>query len=69
MGLNGAQLIAGIAATVILIFWDAMSEKKDMFERIYQSPVYLRWAFYYFITISIILFSAPESRQFIYLQF
>ena len=69
MGLNGAQLVAGIVATVLLIFWDAMSEKKDMFERIYQSPVYLRWVFYYFITLSTILFSAPESRQFFYLQF
>ena len=68
-GLNGTQVVAGFAFTMIFIFWDILSEKKDMFERIRQKPVMVRWSFYYLLVISIILFSSTESRQFIYLQF
>jgi hypothetical protein len=69
MGLNWVQIVAGIVSTGVLIVWDMASEKKEMFERIRQKPVFIRWSFYYIIVLSIILFSAPENRQFIYLQF
>ncbi len=68
-GIN--ERIMGIMAisTGILVLTDILSEKKDIFQRLGEHSILIRWSIYYLLILVIIVYSAGGNRQFIYLQF
>lgn len=68
-GLNESDLIVAFASIAFLVFIDILSEKKDIWLRIAERPLLLRWGIYWLFIISILIFGVFENRQFIYLQF
>jgi len=69
LGLNWVQVVAGLVSLGFLLYTDILSEKRDFFERTREKPAIIRWSFYFILIFTIILFSAVESKQFIYTQF
>jgi alginate O-acetyltransferase complex protein AlgI len=68
-GLSQTDLAIAFAAIGLLISVDVLSEKKEIWQRIAEKSVFIRWGIYYLLIISILVFGIFENRQFIYLQF
>lgn len=68
-GLNEIEVVVAFVSIAVLVFIDILSEKKEIWVRIAEKPLLLRWGIYYLLIISIIVFGVFENRQFIYLQF
>lgn len=57
------------ASLALMFFVEQNSENGDFNEFIVKTSKFFRWGIYYAILIMLLLFSAPESNQFIYFQF
>ena len=68
-GLNEIEVVVAFVSIAFLVFIDILSEKKEIWVRIAEMPLLLKWGIYYLLIISILVFGVFENRQFIYLQF
>ena len=56
----------------LIIFLETVQflhSKYDLLKSLNERPIYVRWAFYYAMVLTIIYFGMFENRQFIYFQF
>lgn len=71
VGLSRPEFLIAIAAIVFLLIVEILLEKKD--EPVYRllsgRPVWIRWAVYYLVIFSILLFGIYEQQVFIYGRF
>jgi alginate O-acetyltransferase complex protein AlgI len=68
-GLSSHELILSLAGIFILLITDLLSEKKDIFLRIMEKPLLLRWILYYGVILAILFYGVFDKRPFIYQQF
>ncbi|MCI0470877.1 MAG: MBOAT family protein, partial [Candidatus Aminicenantes bacterium] len=71
VGLSRPEFIIAVAAIVFLLIVELLLEKKDEPIHLLLSgrPVWLRWAVYYLVIFSILLFGIYEQQAFIYGRF
>jgi D-alanyl-lipoteichoic acid acyltransferase DltB (MBOAT superfamily) len=69
-GLTQREMVIALLSLFILLLVEYLQYKKNIFEKLRTKPMAIRWAAYYFILLSILLFgSFNSSQQFIYFQF
>jgi D-alanyl-lipoteichoic acid acyltransferase DltB (MBOAT superfamily) len=68
-GLTEADLGIAFISIALLMVIEILSEKKDIWLRISQKTILVRWSIYYLLIIAILVLGVFENRQFIYLQF
>ena len=69
LGLDKTSFIVGVIAIVIMEIVHLLQNKGSIIFMIDKKPALVRWAVYYALIFSIILFGVFEQSQFIYFQF
>jgi len=69
LGLGKKDLVLSILLILFLETVHYVQSKKNISEIFTQKPVYIRWAVYYGLILTIIVLGVFENRQFIYFQF
>ena len=72
LGLDKAEFWCGIISIIVLIICQIINQKKPALELINSRPIAFRWAFYYFLIFSILIFGiygTMTPQEFIYFQF
>jgi len=73
VGLNNRELLIVATAIIMLFIVDYFRSKNDVFERLSSKNIVLRWAVYFVLTASILVFGLygriDLQTQFIYFQF
>lgn len=71
LGLSLPEFLVALIAIVLLIAVEFILEKKDIpsHHLLRGKPVWLRWAIYYFVIFSVLLFGLFEQQAFIYGNF
>ena len=69
IGLSEKNMILSIFLILFLEMVHYIQTKANISELIKQKPIYIRWAIYYGVLLSIIFLGVFENRQFIYFQF
>jgi D-alanyl-lipoteichoic acid acyltransferase DltB (MBOAT superfamily) len=68
-GLSWANFSIAVAAVVLLLIVEFFQEKKSIHRLLAQPPTWLRWAVYYAVIFSILVFGIYQQQEFIYGQF
>lgn len=69
LGLSPSFLTVAICSIVLLETVHYLKRKRNFTEIFLKKPIYIRWAVYYVVVLTIIFFGVFENRQFIYFQF
>lgn len=63
------EMVIGLTAIIILGVHHLLQRKGSVTEQLKLKPIWLRWAIYYTLFISILVFGYLEPNEFIYFQF
>lgn len=69
IGMSKGEIVLSLLLLLIMELVHFFQTKKNSTTSFCQLPVYVRWAFYYVVIITIICLGVFENRQFIYFQF
>ena len=58
-----------IVLIVLLLAVEAIDEKRSVWERLLERPVWVRWTAYYALIVSLIVLGTWNQQQFVYMQF
>lgn len=63
------DLILSFVLIAVLLVIETIDEKRSLWERLQNQPVYVRWAIYYALLISLVVIGKWNLKQFVYMQF
>ncbi len=69
VGLSAANFVTVVSAVVVLVIIEMLLEKRSIHHLLAERPTWLRWAIYYLVIFSILLFGIFEQQEFIYGRF
>jgi hypothetical protein len=64
-----SEMLIGMIAIIILGIHHLMQRKQTVRARLNAKPIWIRWAVYYGLVISILVFGYMKPSEFIYFQF
>ena len=67
--LTGGEVAMSIVLIVLLLAVEAIDEKRSVWERLLERPVWVRWTAYYALIVSLIVLGTWNQQQFVYMQF
>jgi alginate O-acetyltransferase complex protein AlgI len=67
--LASPEVSLSVALILALLVVEAVDEWRPVWDRLATRPVYVRWAVYYAVLISLVVLGAWNFRQFVYMQF
>ena len=69
LGLNKSELIISLVSIFILAIVDFRGKRENILRNLSRKPVIIRWATYYLLIVSILIFGVYGYKEFIYFQF
>ena len=69
LGLNKSELIISLVSIFILAIVDFRGKRENILRNLSRKSVIIRWATYYLLIVSILIFGVYGYKEFIYFQF
>ena len=64
-----AEILTALALIGVLLAVEALDERRSVWVRLADRPLYVRWAVYYAVFVCLILLGTWNLQQFVYMQF
>jgi D-alanyl-lipoteichoic acid acyltransferase DltB (MBOAT superfamily) len=66
---TAGEVVLSLLLIAVLLVVELLDETRPVWERLGAQPVYLRWAAYYAMLLSLVVLGAWNLQQFVYMQF
>ena len=66
---TSGEMLVSLALVAVLLGVEAMDERRSIWLRLGDRPVYVRWAAYYALLFGLIVLGTWDLQQFVYMQF